>query len=169
MTTRSRTELVTFSNSFRIPGLDEQLPAGTYEVEIDEERLGDVSFPAYRRVLTLLHLGSSPLSPGTMRTVSVDQQALDAAIARDRAPDQRFPDPDLDHTGLPMQDNQPMSSPTDSIAIPVAAAATGDDLARYGITHVLVDYYHLGGFRYTSLAEAIAQAQRQQGAGGKGR
>ncbi len=97
MTTRTRTELVTFSNSFRIAGLDDQLPAGTYEIEIDEERLEGVSFPVYRRVLALLHLGSSPLSPGTIRTVSVDPQALDNAIAHDRALKQ--PDGDQPRVG----------------------------------------------------------------------
>jgi hypothetical protein len=165
MTTRTRTETLTFSNSFRLTGLDEQIPAGTYEVEIEEERLGDVSFPAYRRVLTLLHLGSTPLSPGTTRTVSTDQQALDTAIAHDRAPGQPG------RAGLPVVESHGMDHPTATAETETgtadAAEMTADALARYGITRVPVDYFHLGGFRYTSLPEAIAQARRQQGAEGK--
>ena len=38
--------------------------------------------------------------------------------------------------------------------------ATGQ-MARYGITRVPVDYFHFREFRYTSLADALAQAQRQ--------
>ncbi len=39
-------------------------------------------------------------------------------------------------------------------------------MARYGITKVPVDYFHFGRFRYTTLADAIAEAQRQQRTGG---
>ena len=41
--------------------------------------------------------------------------------------------------------------------------ATGQlaQMARYGITRVPVDYFHFREFRYTSFADALAQAQRQ--------
>jgi hypothetical protein len=43
---------------------------------------------------------------------------------------------------------------------PGAPPATDEDqMARYGITRVPVDYFHFKGFRYTSLADAVAQAQ----------
>lgn len=35
-----------------------------------------------------------------------------------------------------------------------------DDMIKYGIKCVPVDYYHFGDFRYTNLADAIAQAKR---------
>jgi hypothetical protein len=38
--------------------------------------------------------------------------------------------------------------------------ATGQ-MARYAITRVPVDYFHFREFRYTSFADALAQAQRQ--------
>lgn len=41
---------------------------------------------------------------------------------------------------------------------PEAAA----EMAQYGITRVPVDYFHLGGFRYTNLKDAVAQAKRQK-------
>ena len=35
-------------------------------------------------------------------------------------------------------------------------------MAKYGITRVPIDYFHYGGFRYTNLKDAVAQAKRQQ-------
>ena len=35
-------------------------------------------------------------------------------------------------------------------------------METYGITRVPVDYFHFGGFRYTNLKDAIAEAKRQQ-------
>ncbi len=37
-----------------------------------------------------------------------------------------------------------------------------EGLAKLGITRVSVDFFHCGGFRYTSLKDAVAQAGRQQ-------
>ena len=46
----------TFTQPFSLSGLDEVQPAGTYTVETDEELLPGLSFPAYRRVATLMVL-----------------------------------------------------------------------------------------------------------------
>jgi hypothetical protein len=35
-----------------------------------------------------------------------------------------------------------------------------DEMAKYGITRVPVDYFHYGVFRYTNLKDAMAQAKR---------
>lgn len=35
-----------------------------------------------------------------------------------------------------------------------------DILEEYGITRVLVDYFHFGGYRYTNIEDAVAQAKR---------
>ena len=40
-----------------------------------------------------------------------------------------------------------------------------EEMARYGITRVPVDYFHYGKYRYTSLEDAIAEAKRQQRTG----
>ena len=45
-----------------------------------------------------------------------------------------------------------------------SAPSTGketDQMAHYGITRVPVDYFHFREFRYTSFADALAEAQRQ--------
>lgn len=40
-----------------------------------------------------------------------------------------------------------------------------EDMTKYGITRVPVDYFHYGEFRYTNLKDAVAQAKRQQHSG----
>ena len=39
---------------------------------------------------------------------------------------------------------------------------TDEEMSKYGITRVPVDYFCYGEFRYTNLNDAIAQAKRQQ-------
>lgn len=85
MTVRTLTSNVTFANPFRIGDLDETLPPGTYKVETDEERLEGLSFEAYRRVQTLIHLPAKSARPGFSRTLVIDPGALDAALSRDLA------------------------------------------------------------------------------------
>ena len=38
-----------------------------------------------------------------------------------------------------------------------------EEMAKYGITRVPVDYFHFGVFRYTNLEDAVAEAKRDQG------
>jgi hypothetical protein len=86
MTTRTSKKTVTFRRPFVLGGFDDVLPAGAYCVETDEELLEGISFPAYRRILTLLHLHPKPGRPGLTETLTVDPNELDAALERDRAP-----------------------------------------------------------------------------------
>jgi thiamine monophosphate synthase len=39
--------------------------------------------------------------------------------------------------------------------------AEAEEMAKYGIVLVPVDYFHYGKFRYTNLKDAIAQAKRE--------
>ena len=45
-------------------------------------------------------------------------------------------------------------------APPPTEDVTGQ-MVRYGIRRVPIDYFHFREFRYTSFADALAQAQRQ--------
>lgn len=76
--TRSRT--VTFRAPFTLPGLDRSYPAGSYQVNVDEEQL-DLSFTAFRRVATTIMLVSGP----TTQAWPVNPVDLDAALASDAA------------------------------------------------------------------------------------
>lgn len=56
MLTRTSRRTVTFSHPFVLTGVDGVQPAGTYTVETDEELVDGLSFPAYRRVATVILL-----------------------------------------------------------------------------------------------------------------
>lgn len=85
MTVRTTKKTVTFTNPVFLDGLDEVLSPGTYQVETDEELLDGLSFQAYRRVLTLIHLPAKAGRPGLSQTVAITPDALDAALKRDEA------------------------------------------------------------------------------------
>lgn len=72
-----------FEKAFTLGDLDEVLPPGSYQVETDEELIGDLSFRAYRRIMTVIHLRPNPGKPGLARTLTVDPAELDAALTRD--------------------------------------------------------------------------------------
>lgn len=85
MTTRTTITSVTFKRPFVLGDFDEVQPAGAYRVETDEELLEFVSFPAYRRTLTMIHLHASPYHPGRTQMLDIDPNDLDAALTRDQA------------------------------------------------------------------------------------
>jgi hypothetical protein len=85
MTTRTIQSSVTFGRSFLLAGLGETLPAGTYCVETEEELIDSLSFPAYRRISTLLRLPTERGPAHLSRAVTIDPGELDAALERDRA------------------------------------------------------------------------------------
>lgn len=84
MTTRTSKTTVTFRRPFVLGGFDEVLQAGTYSVETDEELLEGISFPAYRRILTVIHLHAQPGHPGLTQMLTIDPKELDAALKRDQ-------------------------------------------------------------------------------------
>lgn len=86
MTIRTIQTTVTFMRPFVLAGLGEEQPAGTYGIETDEERLEGLSFSAYRRVQTLIHLHPKTGNPSLTQTMRIDPEALDAALQRDRTP-----------------------------------------------------------------------------------
>ena len=85
MTMRTLTKTVTFTRPFLIGGFDEVLPAGEYCVETDEELLAGLSFSAYRRVLTVIHLPAASANRNLTRSLTIDPDELDVALKRDRA------------------------------------------------------------------------------------
>jgi len=83
MTTRTRGETVTFAHPFRLRGADDLLPPGHYLVETEEEMIQGLSFPAYRRLSTCIHLAGRPGSSELARVVDIDPAELAAALAKD--------------------------------------------------------------------------------------
>lgn len=83
MLTRTTRTDVTFAKPFFLSDMEERFPAGTYHVDTEEELLEGLSFHAYRRVLTVLHLPVDATQPGLRRSLTVRPEDLDIAMARD--------------------------------------------------------------------------------------
>lgn len=83
MNTRSCTSAVVFNHPFSLAGSSKVLPAGRYEVLVEEEMIDGLSFPAFRETAAyLLIFGSTPgAGPKEMRATSTAD--LEAALARD--------------------------------------------------------------------------------------
>lgn len=81
MTTRTTIKSVTFTRPFTLNGYDSPHPAGTYVVETDEEPIEDLSFLAYRRTGTRIHLPPTPSQPGISETANIDSAEVDLAVA----------------------------------------------------------------------------------------
>jgi hypothetical protein len=85
MTVRTSRKTVTFTRPFALSGIDEVQAAGTYTVETDEQLLPGLSFPAYRRIATLIFLPSRPGGAFVEQVVNIDPLDLEAAQERDAA------------------------------------------------------------------------------------
>jgi hypothetical protein len=83
MMNRTITTEVTFRRPFRLEGMADLQPAGTYVVETEEELLQALSFPAWRRLDTTILLPHRPGGPMIDRSVTIDPAALEAALALD--------------------------------------------------------------------------------------
>jgi hypothetical protein len=86
MTVRTSHKSVTFTRPFSLSGIDEVQSAGTYTVETSEELLQGLSFPAYRRIETLIFLPARPGGAFVERVVNIDPLELEAAHTRDAGP-----------------------------------------------------------------------------------
>ena len=144
MTARTTKGTFTFANPFTFNGFDEVFPAGAYNVETDEELVEGLSFDAYRRTLVFIHLPTKSGRPGHSRTLTIDPNELDMVLKRDATPAQQGM--------LEMKETTKESN-----NIP-----GGQEMLKYKIERVPVDYFCYQKFRYTNLEDAIAQAKRDE-------
>jgi hypothetical protein len=77
----TRNETVSFSKPFLLKGVDRILPAGNYRVVTDEELIEGISFPAYRRISTLIFVPG--VSGGSIEMITIDPLDLRMALDRD--------------------------------------------------------------------------------------
>jgi len=80
MTSRTIDRTVTFQGSFTLRNTDGSYPPGEYLVQTDEEMLDQLSFPAWRRIATMIHVRRG----GATQVVTVSPQELDLILSRDR-------------------------------------------------------------------------------------
>lgn len=83
MTSHSNESTVTFKNQFNLSSLDGPQPAGTYRIVTENEEIPGLSFIAYRRTSTMLHLPALTASAGKTQVFSVDRDELEAALKED--------------------------------------------------------------------------------------
>ena len=80
MTSRTIDRTVTFQRSFILSNADGQYPPGEYLVQTDEEMIDQLSFPAWRRIATMIHVRRG----GATQVVTVSPKELDLILSRDR-------------------------------------------------------------------------------------
>lgn len=83
MGVRSTESLVTLNDSFMLAALDSPQPAGTYRLIVDEEEIDGLSFIAYRRIATMLHLPAIGVSALSRQVILVDPDELAAVLRAD--------------------------------------------------------------------------------------
>ena len=83
MPTRTSRRTATFSRPFTLASIDGLQPAGTYEIETDEELLEGLSFPVYRRVAMVIMLPAAPGSMINAQVVGITPEELAEAEQRE--------------------------------------------------------------------------------------
>lgn len=83
MTARTRETTVTFRHPFTLAALERSQPAGTYRIVIDEEEIHGLSFLAFLRTATILHIPAIS-DPGPLHQLyMIDSAELAAALEAD--------------------------------------------------------------------------------------
>jgi hypothetical protein len=85
MLTRTTRKTLIFTHPFMLRGVQRTLPAGRYEVITEEELIEGLSFPAYRRISTVLLVPVPSLFVLSVEMLTVDPSDLQASLDRDAA------------------------------------------------------------------------------------
>jgi hypothetical protein len=80
---RTTETTITFRRPFTLSALDKAQPAGTYRVVTEEEEIDGLSFVAFRRTATLLHLPALATASATRQVVTVDPSEWTAIVEAD--------------------------------------------------------------------------------------
>lgn len=83
MTMRSSRSKVTFPQPFTLAGYTDELPAGTYDVLVEEELIEGTSFAAYRRTATYITVRGRGRQAGRTEHRPITWADLEAALGRD--------------------------------------------------------------------------------------
>ena len=81
--TRTTETAITFRHPFVLTALEATQPAGTYRLVVEEEEIPGLSFVAFRRTATLLHLPALSATSDTHQVVSVDPVEWAAIVEAD--------------------------------------------------------------------------------------
>ena len=82
MTNRVKRVKVSFAGPFQLAGMAKAFPPGDYEITTEEEPLGDVMYPAYRRISTQIYLPRPAGQIGLGEILDIDPDELDRELDR---------------------------------------------------------------------------------------
>ncbi len=80
---RTTETTITFSRPFTLTGFDRWQPAGTYRLVIDEEEILGLSFVAYQRKATMLHIPAVTVHDKANEVFQIDPGELAKALEAD--------------------------------------------------------------------------------------
>ena len=83
MAMRTTETMITFLQPFVLSALETAQPAGTYRLVTEEEEIPGLSFIAFRRTATLLHLPALSTTSDAHQVVSVDPLEWTALVEAD--------------------------------------------------------------------------------------
>jgi hypothetical protein len=75
---------LTFKRPFSVKGIDRLLSPGDYELVPDQELTGELHFPTYRQVVSLLFVPAQAYRRSSIVKASVDSVEILAAHKRDQ-------------------------------------------------------------------------------------
>jgi len=84
MSGRTTHSIAHFAAPFVLGGLEGKLPAGDYDIDHDEELIDGMSWLAWRRVATFIHLTAIAAAGATQKLVPIEPTFLDAALEQDQ-------------------------------------------------------------------------------------
>ncbi|MEL3892098.1 hypothetical protein V6B08_17590 [Ferrovibrio sp. MS7] len=90
MTTRTTETKITFAHPFSLSCFDSAQPPGTYLLVVEEEEILGLSFVAFQRVSTTLHVPALSVISASHQAYPVNAGELEAAMAADT---RSHPDP----------------------------------------------------------------------------
>ncbi|OCP05764.1 MULTISPECIES: hypothetical protein [unclassified Ensifer] len=82
MFNRTKHRMIHFDRPFTLPGVDETIAAGDYEIDDDEELIEGLSWAAYRRVATFIKLPATVENRYRMRLIQIAPDELARLVAR---------------------------------------------------------------------------------------
>ncbi len=97
MAAHTTSRIVTFTRPFRLSALAYRLPPGSYKIETGQ-RLQNASMTGYRAEGTYLRLPLPTGAAGLAPQIMIDPLELEAALARDAAPESYGPETNADQT-----------------------------------------------------------------------
>jgi hypothetical protein len=84
MNIRSTETTVTFKHPFNLEAFDGKQPAGIYRLVVDEEEIIGLSFLAYRRTATMLHIPALSAVNGKHQVFQTNPREIEAALRTDQ-------------------------------------------------------------------------------------